>query len=189
MRGYENKPGEAALTRWLQMRKTSNPKTWICSRTARICSLSSRREVDRWCTWLSYSTFLSLRLFSFLLSSALTVTVTLTDLPTSSVETGGGRGITETQNQIIHGAPLLNMWLTHWEPLWEIRLKNELFIRTQKAGPIGCREWKNTPTIYPKQHYNLDHDTFHRSYSFLSSSRTLPFIFWYWNMTLGKIAW
>ena len=80
---------------------------------------------------------------------------------------GGGGGETRKHSQIIHRAPLLNMWLTHWESLWEIRLKNELFIRTWNTGPIGQRDWRNTPTICPKQHYKFDHDTSHCSYSFL----------------------
>lgn len=113
--------------------------TWICRRNSCICSLSTCGDVDWWCTWL----------LSPLLPSSFART--LSDCadpnpnpPTLPQNTGK---ITGTHSQIIHRAPLLNMWLTHWESLWEIRLKNELFIRTWNAGLIGRRERKNTPTI------------------------------------------
>jgi len=128
----------------------------MCSRTTCICSSSSPTDVDGWCTWLLSSPLP-------LLCSTVTLRLWQTYPP---LHRKWGK-ITETQSQIIHGAPLLNMWLTHWESLWEIRLKYELFIRTWNAGPIGRSEWRNTPTIYPKQHYKFDRDTFYCSYSFL----------------------
>lgn len=63
-------------------------------------------------------------------------------------------------------ATLLNMWLTHWEWLWGIRLKDELFIRTWRAGLIGQSGGKSTPPPSPKQHYKFDGDTSHCSYLF-----------------------
>lgn len=190
MRGCEKVPGEAGLTLGLQMRETSNPKHGCAAElhASVHCHLAGKLTDDD-LTFLLYFPLSS----SFLLFSILPLLPSQwlwhTSPPSLQKTEGKKKKITETQNQIIHGAPLLNMWLTHWEPLWEIRLKNELFIRTRKASPIGCREWKNTPTIYPKQHYKLDHDTCYCSYSFLSSSQMLPFTFWYWNTTLGKIAW
>lgn len=82
MRGCENAPGEAALMLRLQMRETSNPKHgYVTELHASVhCHLVGKLTDDA----PDFPPLSS----SLLLSSTVTVTVTLTDLPTSSAKDG-----------------------------------------------------------------------------------------------------
>lgn len=124
---WQRELGETALMFRFQMTETSNPKHG--------CVVAVHASVH--CQPVGMLTDDAPDSSPLLLNSHFQTSTALPHLPLLHRTWGK---ITETHSQIIHRAPLLNMWLTHWESLWEIRLKNELFIRTWNAGPIGGGE-------------------------------------------------